>query len=78
MKTDDPSNLKRDGAEVSARIAAGYKKLSAKLREKSHRAAERLKSVKGEDKRAIHRRRFELYADATQGLEKRLENIRGM
>lgn len=76
-KTDDPSKLERDSAEVSAKIAAGYEKLAAKFREKSQRAAERLKTVKGESKRAIHRRRFELYGDAAQDLSDRLQNIQG-
>ena len=76
-KTDDPSAVERDSAEVSAKIAAGYEKLGAKFRERSQRAADRLKSVKDESKRAIHRRRFELYGDAAQDLEERLQNIQG-
>ena len=76
-KRDDPSKLERDSAEVSAKIAAGYEKLAAKFRERSQRAAERLKSVKGENIRAIHRRRFELYGDAAQDLSDRLQNIQG-
>lgn len=76
-KSDDPSKLERDSAEVSAKIAAGYEKLAAKFRERSQRAAERLKSVKGESKRAIHRWRFELYGDAAQDLHERLQSIQG-
>lgn len=75
--TDDPSKLERDRADVSAKIAAGYEKLAAKFRERSQRAAERLKTVVGESKRAIHRRRFELYGDAAQDLSDRLQNIQG-
>ena len=76
-KKDDPSERENDSAEVSAKIAAGYEKLAAKFRERSQLAAERLKSVKGESKRAIHRRRFELYGDAAQDLSERLQDIQG-
>ena len=74
-KPDDPSKLEQDSAEARAKIAMGDEKLAAKFRERSQRAAERLKSVKGESKRAIHRRRFDLYGDAAQDLIDSLRNI---
>lgn len=76
-KPDAPSKLERDSAEVSAKITSGYEKLAAKFRMRSQRAAERFKTMKGKGKRAIHRRRFELYGDAAQDLDGRLRNIQG-
>ena len=76
-KEPTPDKLKRDAAEVQAKIVAGYEKLGGKFREKSQRAAERLKSEKGESRRAMYRRRFELYGDAAQELDERIQNVRG-
>ncbi|GJE45689.1 hypothetical protein [Methylobacterium soli] len=76
-KADDPKKLERDAAEVTAKIVAAYEKLAGKLREKSHRAEDRLKSAKSENKRAMYRRRFELYGDAAQDLDERLRAVRG-
>ena len=76
-KEPTPDKLKRDPAEVQAKIVAGYEKLGGKFREKSQRAAERLKSMKGESRRAMYRRRFELYGDAAQGLDERVQSVMG-
>ncbi|KAB1071537.1 hypothetical protein [Methylobacterium planeticum] len=75
-KMDDQTKLKSDAAEVTAKIVGSYEKLAGKFREKSQRAAERVKTAKGESKRAMHRRRFELYGDAAQDLDERVQAVR--
>ena len=75
-KPDNQNKLRSDAAEVTAKIVASYEKLAGKFREKSQRAAERVKSAKSESKRAMYRRRFESYGDAAQDLDEQVTNVR--
>lgn len=75
VKHTKPIDLKQESADISAKIAAGYEKLAGKFREKAKRAADKIKDTKGEEKRALHRRRFELYGDAASDLEDRLRQL---
>ena len=70
-------DLKQETADISAKIAASYEQLAGKFREKAKRAADKVKDTKGEEKRALHRRRFELYSDAATDLEDRLRQLQG-
>jgi predicted nucleic acid-binding Zn-ribbon protein len=70
-------DLKQETADISAKIAASYEQLAGKFREKAKRAADKVKDTKGEEKRAPHRRRFELYSDAATDLEDRLPSAAG-
>ncbi|WP_128562589.1 hypothetical protein [Methylobacterium crusticola] len=64
--------MKRETAEVTEKIDSAYDKLAQKLRAKADKAKERAGTTKDEAKRAIHRRRFELYGDAAHDIEERL------
>lgn len=63
--------------EITAKIAASYEKLAAKFREKAERASEHLKDTKKDAKRAMYRRRFELYGDAATDLDGRVRLLKG-
>lgn len=76
-KKAKPIDLKQETADISAKIAASYEKLAGRLRQKAQRAAEKVKDTKGEEKRALQRRRFELYSDAATDLEERLRQLQG-
>ena len=76
-KETKPIDLKQETADISAKIAASYEKLASKFREKAQRAADKVKNTRGEEKRALHRRRFELYGDAATDLEDRLRQLQG-
>lgn len=76
-KKSKPIDLKQETADISAKIAASYEKLAGKFRQKAQRAAEKVKDAKGEEKRVLHRRRFELYGDAATDLEDRLRRLQG-
>jgi predicted nucleic acid-binding Zn-ribbon protein len=76
-KKSKPIDLKQETADISAKIAASYEKLAGKFREKAQHAAEKVKDTKGEEKRALYRRRFELYGDAATDLEDRLRQLQG-
>lgn len=76
-KKPKPIDLKQETADISAKIAASYEKLAGKFRQKAQRAAEKVKDTKGEEKRALYRRRFELYGDAATDLEDRLRQLQG-
>ena len=76
-KKSKPIDLKQETADISAKIAASYEKLAGKFREKAKRAADKVKDTKGEEMRAFHRRRFELYSDAATDLEDRLRQLQG-
>lgn len=76
-KKDKPIDLKQETADISAKIAASYEKLASKFRQKAQRGAEKVKDAKSDEKRALHRRRFELYGDAATDLEDRLRQLQG-
>lgn len=76
-KNGKPIDLKQETADISAKIAASYEKLAGKFRQKAQRAAEKVRDAKGEEKRALYRRRFELYGDAANDLEDRLRQLQG-
>ena len=76
-KKTKPIDLKQETADISAKIATSYEKLASKFRQKAQHAAEKLKDTTGEEKRARHRRRFELYGDAAADLEDRLRQLQG-
>lgn len=76
-KDPKPIDLKEETADITAKIAASYEKLAGKFRQKAQRAAEKVNDAKGEEKRALHRRRFELYGDAATDLEDRLRQLQG-
>lgn len=76
-KTDRSDKVSQDAAETEAKIVAAVHKLTVKFQAKAQRAAERLKTVKGDEKRAIYRRRFELYGDVASDLEERVRLFRG-
>lgn len=76
-KKPKPIDLKQETVDISARIAASYEKLASKFREKAQRAGDKIKDTKGEEKRALYRRRFELYGDAAIDLEDRLRQLQG-
>lgn len=76
-KNPKPIDLKQETADISAKIAASYEKLAGKFRQKAQRAAEKVKDTKGEEKRTLYRRRFELYGDAASDLEDRLRQLQG-
>ncbi len=76
-KKAKPIDLKQETADISAKIAASYEKLVGKFREKAERAKDKLKDTKGEEKRALYRRRFELYSDTATDLEDRLRQMQG-
>ena len=75
-KQAKPDKAAQDGAETQAKIAAACLKLAAKFQEKAQRAAERVKAARSEDKRAMHRRRFELYGDAATELGDRARSMK--
>ncbi|WP_128563919.1 hypothetical protein [Methylobacterium crusticola] len=73
MKKDEAADpLKSETHEITSKINAAYEKLALKLRAKADKAKERAGTTKDEAKRAIHRRRFELYGDAAHDIEERL------
>jgi len=76
-KTPKAIDLKQETVEISAKIATAHEKLAGKFRQKAQRAAEKVRDAKTEVKRALHRRRFELYGDAAAGLEDRLRELQG-
>lgn len=71
-KTVESGKVEEDAAETEVKIMAAMQKLAAKFQAKAQRAAERLKTAKGEEKRTVYRRRFELYGNAASDLEERV------
>lgn len=72
MVADDHSDALREESEkIAGKINEAYGKLASKLRGKADKAKSALETKKGEKKRALLRRRFELYADAANELEMR-------
>jgi predicted nucleic acid-binding Zn-ribbon protein len=76
-KNGKPIDLKQETADISTKIAGSYEKLAGKFRQKAQHAAEKVKDAKNEEKRALYRRRFELYGDAATDLEDRLRQLQG-
>lgn len=71
--TDDRSGkLSRATTKTNAKIDAAYEKLAAKLRGRADEARAAMETTESEPKRAVQRRRFELYADAAHDIEDRL------
>ena len=77
MTDEQADRLRRETEAVSAKIDAAYAKLAAKLRGKADKAKAAMDAKKSETKRAVLRRRFELYADAAHDIETRLAERHG-
>ena len=69
--------LRQESEKITGKINEAYDKLASKLRGKADKAKLALETKKGEKKRALLRRRFELYADAANELEMRVADRRG-
>jgi hypothetical protein len=69
---DHTDALRQESDEVTAKINGAYEKLASKLRRKADKAKGSMDAKKNDRKRALLRRRFELYADAANNLELRL------
>ena len=76
MTDEIADRLRRETEEITAKIDATYEKLAHKLRAKSDKAKDGLDAAKKDAKRAILRRRFELYGDAAHVIEDRLAERR--
>lgn len=74
---DHADALRMESEKIASKINEAYGKLAAKLRGKADKAKSALEAKKGEKKRALLRRRFELYADAANELEMRVAERRG-
>lgn len=74
---DHADALRDEGEKIAAKISEAYEKLASKLRGKADKAKTAMESKKGEKKRALLRRRFELYADAANELETLVVERRG-
>lgn len=72
MTDDHTGALRHESEKVGAKIGAAYQKLATKLRGKADKARTAMETKKRQAKRALLQRRFELYADAAQDIEKRL------
>lgn len=69
--------LRQESEKIAGKINEAYGKLASKLRGKADKAKSAMETKKGEKKRALLRRRFELYADAANELEMRVADRRG-
>lgn len=74
---DHTSALRHESEKIAGKINEAYEKLASKLRGKADKAKAGMETKKSETKRAVLRRRFELYADAAHEIEMRLADRRG-
>ncbi|WP_267355265.1 MULTISPECIES: hypothetical protein [unclassified Methylobacterium] len=75
---DDGTQALRDESEkIGTKINEAFEKFASKLRRKADKANAAMEMKKSETKRALLRRRFELYADAANEIEMRLADRRG-
>lgn len=77
MVNDHTDALRRESEKIAGKINAAYKKLASKLRGKANKAKAGMETKKSETKRALLKRRFELYADAANEIEMRLADRQG-
>jgi hypothetical protein len=68
---DHADALHQESEKIAGKINKAFDKLASKLRGKADKAKSAMETKKGEKKRALLRRRFELYADAANELEMR-------
>lgn len=73
---DHTDALRQESEKITAKIDAAYDKLASKLRGKADKAKASMDAKRDDRKRALLRRRFELYADAANDLEMRLADRR--
>ena len=76
MTDDIGDKLRLETDEITAKIDAAYVRLAHKLRAKADKAKDALDAAKKDTKRAILRRRFELYGDAAHVIEDQLAERR--
>lgn len=76
VAVDHTDALRQEGKKITAKIDAAYDKLASKLRGKADKAKASMDAKRDDRKRALLRRRFELYADAANDLEMRLADRR--
>ena len=77
MVGDHADALSQESEKIAGKIDAAYEKLAAKLRGKADKAKAGMETKKSETKRALLKRRFELYADAANEIEMRLADRQG-
>ena len=77
MSDDHVGALREESEKTGGKINEAYEKLASKLRSKADKAKVRMEKKKGEKKRALLKRRFELYGDAAHEIEMRLADRRG-
>ena len=76
MTDDIADKLMRETDAITAKIDAAYEKLAHKLRAKADKAKDGMDAAKKDTKRAILRRRFELYGDAAHDIEDQIAERR--
>ena len=76
MTDDIADRLRGETDAITAKIDAAYERLAHKLRAKADKAKDGLDAAKKDRKRAILRRRFELYGDAAHVIEDQLAERR--
>lgn len=77
MVDDHTDALHRESEKITGKIDEAYEKLASKLRGKADKAKAGMETKKSKTKRALLKRRFELYADAAHEIEMRLADRRG-
>jgi hypothetical protein len=76
VASDHTDTLRQESEKITTKINEAYEKLASKLRGKADKAKASMDAKKDDRKRALLRRRFELYADAANDLEMRLADRR--
>ncbi|MBP1183664.1 hypothetical protein [Methylobacterium sp. PvR107] len=74
---DHTDALRQESEKIAGKIDEAYGKLASKLRGKADKAKSTMETKTSAKKRALLRRRFELYADAANALEMRAAERRG-
>ncbi|WP_342111310.1 hypothetical protein [Methylobacterium sp. SI9] len=77
MVGDHADALGQETEKIAGKINAAYEKFASKLRGKADKAKAGMETKKSETKRALLKRRFELYADAANEIEMRLADRQG-
>ncbi|WP_246693014.1 hypothetical protein [Methylobacterium sp. WL64] len=77
MADDHTQALREESEKIGTKINDAYEKLASKFRSRSDKARAAMDTKRSETKRALLKRRFELYADAANELEMRLADRQG-